>query len=144
MEIATMGKILVTAKIQNLRDLWDAERGMIPRENIRTVEVTDAMVDTGATNLLVPKRLIAQLGLDPLRMRQAETIAGKVPLQMFRAVRLVIQGRDCVVDVAEVPDDFSVMVGQVPLELLDWVIDPKGQRLIGNPAHGGEHMIEVF
>jgi hypothetical protein len=46
--------------------------------------------------------------------------------------------------VAEIPDEFPVLIGQVPLELLDWVVDPKGQRLIGNPEHGGEHMMEVF
>jgi len=24
------------------------------------------------------------------------------------------------------------------------VVDPVNQRLIGNPAHGGEHIIEVY
>ena len=56
---------------------------------------------------------------------------------MYRAVRLTIQGRECISDVGEIPDEFSVMIGQVPLELMDWVVDPKGQRLIGNPEHGG-------
>lgn len=28
---------------------------------------------------------------------------------------------------------------QVPLELLDLVVDPRGGTLLGNPAHGGEH-----
>ena len=37
-----------------------------------------------------------------------------------------------------------VLIGQIPLELLDWVVDPKGQRLIGNPEHGGEQIMEVF
>jgi hypothetical protein len=62
---------------------------------------------------------------------------------MYRAVRLAIQGRDCISDVAEIPDEFSVVIGQVPLELLDLVVDPRGQRLIGNPEHGGEQMLEV-
>ncbi len=35
------------------------------------------------------------------------------------------------------------MIGQVPLELMDWVVDLQGQRLIGNPEHGGQHMIEA-
>jgi hypothetical protein len=43
-----------------------------------------------------------------------------------------------------VPDDCPVLIGQVPLELLDFVVDPGGQRLIGNPAHGGEHIIELY
>jgi predicted aspartyl protease len=144
METATMGKVLVAAKIENLKDLWRAEQGQITDDQVRRVEVTDALVDNGSTNLLMPKRMIEQLGLDPLRSRRAETIAGTVPLMTYGAVRLHVQGRDCHCDVAELPDHLPVIIGQVPLELMDWVIDPKRQRLIGNPAHGGEWMIEVI
>ena len=63
-------------------------------------------------------------------MRQSRTIGGTSALQMYRAVRLTIQGRDCISDVAEIPDEFSVVIGQVPLELMDWVVDPKNQRLL--------------
>ncbi|HEV3260036.1 MAG TPA: aspartyl protease family protein [Gemmataceae bacterium] len=143
MEMQTMGKVLVTATLENLEDLYKANQGTLPAAQVRRAEVTDALVDTGATGLLVPKRLIAQLGLQPLRTRQARTIAGPVALPMYRAVRLAIQGRDCISDVAEIPDEFSVVIGQVPLELLDLVVDPRGQRLIGNPEHGGEQMLEV-
>jgi hypothetical protein len=37
-----------------------------------------------------------------------------------------------------------VLIGQIPLEALDFVVDPIGQRLIGNPEHNGEHMIDIF
>jgi len=36
------------------------------------------------------------------------------------------------------------LIGVIPLEILDFVVDPKGQRLVGNPAHGGEQMFEMF
>jgi predicted aspartyl protease len=143
MESATMGKVLVSARIENLDDLFGVRKGQLAEEQVRRVEVTDALVDTGATGLLVPRRFIARLGLDPVRIRPSRTIAGHVELQIYRAVRLTVQGRDCISDVAEVPDEFPVVIGQVPLELMDWVVDLKGQRLIGNPEHGGEHMIEV-
>jgi hypothetical protein len=55
-----------------------------------------------------------------------------------------VQGRDCVVDVADIPDDCPVLIGQVPLELMDWVVDPAARRLIGNPEHNGEWMGEIF
>jgi hypothetical protein len=42
------------------------------------------------------------------------------------------------------PDDCPVLIGQVPLEVLDFVVDPQGQRLIGNPAHGGEQILEIY
>lgn len=143
METAPMGKVLVTAKIENLEDLFGVHMGLVTEDQVRRVDVADALVDTGATGLLLPSRLIAQLGLEPLRVRPSRTIAGPVPLQMFRAVRLTVQDRDCISDVGEIPDEFSIVIGQVPLELMDWVVDLKGQRLIGNPEHGGQHMIEV-
>jgi predicted aspartyl protease len=143
MELATTGKVLVAARLENLDDLFGVRKGQITEQQVRRVEVGDALVDTGATGLLIPQRLIAQLGLDPVRSRPSRTIAGNVPLQIYRAVRLTVQGRDCISDVAEIPDDFPIVIGQVPLELMDWVVDPRGQRLIGNPEHGGEHIIEV-
>jgi hypothetical protein len=48
------------------------------------------------------------------------------------------------VDVLEAHDECPVLIGQVPLELLDFVVDPKMQRLVGNPTHGGEHMYEMY
>ena len=144
MENATMGKVLVTAKIENLHDVLDVQTGKLSADKIRNVEVTDALVDTGATILSMPKQLIAELGLRPVRTRQARTSAGPVTVQMYGTVRLTIQGRDCPSDVLEVPDDCPVLIGQIPLELLDFVVDPINQRLIGNPAHGGEHIIELY
>jgi predicted aspartyl protease len=144
MEASAVGKVLVAAKIENLEDLFNAEKGLLKDDQVRSVEVSDALVDTGATALLLPKRYISALGLHPLRTRQARGLGGSVPLPMYRAVRLTIQGRDCALDVREISDELPVLIGQVPLELLDWVVDPKGQRLIGNPEHGGQHVMEVF
>jgi clan AA aspartic protease len=139
-----MGKVLVTVKIENLSDVFDAEKGRIPNEQIRRVDAGDALVDTGATGLMVPRRLIAQLGLTPLRTRQARSFGGQVAIPVFSAVRLTIQGRECFLDVGEIGDEFPVLVGQIPLEMLDWIVDPRNQRLIGNPEHGGEHMMDIF
>jgi hypothetical protein len=33
---------------------------------------------------------------------------------------------------------------QLPLEYFDLVIDPRSRRLVGNPAHGGEHVLELI
>jgi clan AA aspartic protease len=139
-----MGKVLVAAKMENIQDALDSMMQKLPADQVRTVEVTDALVDTGATGLLLPSRYIKQLGLIPVRTRKARGIGGLVDIQTYSAVRLTIQGRDCTVDVSEVGDELPVLIGQVPLELLDWVIDPRNQKLIGNPAHGGEHIMEVF
>ncbi len=144
METQTMGRVLVAAKIENMRDLYSAEEGRIRPDQVRTVEVPDALVDTGSSGLSLPKRLIAQLGLEPVRTRRARTSAGTIDVQMYGAVRLTIEERDCLSDVCEVPDDCPVLIGQIPLEILDFVVDPGGKRVIGNPAHGGEHIIELY
>jgi predicted aspartyl protease len=139
-----MGKVLIAARLENVYDLHEASLGGRAIEDVRRVDVHDALVDTGASTLSVPKRLVAQLGLKPLRSRQARTSAGPVTLQVYGTVRLTVQGRDCTCDVVELPDDCPVLIGQVPLELLDFVTDSSGQQLIGNPAHGGEHIIELY
>ena len=56
----------------------------------------------------------------------------------------MVQDRDCISDVGEIGDEFPVIIGQLPLEAMDWVIDMKGHKLIGNPEHGGEWMMDVF
>jgi predicted aspartyl protease len=140
----TMGKVEVTAKIENLDDLYEARKGRIADTEVRSVEIADALIDTGATGFLMPKQLIAQLGLEPLRIRNARTVNGEMEIAVYRAVRLTIQGRDCISDVGEIADGLPVIVGQVPLELMDWVVDPRRRQLIGNPAHGGEYMHDAF
>ncbi len=144
MEQPTMGKVTVNAAIENLGDLMDADRGRMPNDQVRRINVTDALVDTGASTLMLPRRFIQQLGLTHVRDRPARTVAGTVTIPFYGTVRLTIQGRDCTVDVGEIRDERPVLIGQVPLELMDWVVDPNGQRLIGNPEHGGEQMIDVF
>ena len=36
------------------------------------------------------------------------------------------------------------LIGVIPLELLDFVVTPKSQKLIGNPEHGGEYMFDML
>jgi predicted aspartyl protease len=144
METAVVGRVLTEAKIENLTDLRDAERDMLPRDQVRTTLVPDALVDTGPTTLALPTRLIQQLGLKKAYEKRARTSAGSQQINVFDAVRLTLLDRFCTVDVMEVPDDVPVLIGQIPLEMLDLVVDSQGRRLIGNPAHNGEHVLELY
>jgi predicted aspartyl protease len=144
METPTMGKVLVTAKIENLRDLYNVKQGLLPDDQVRRIEVADAVIDTGATTLLLPKRMINALGLEPLRTRHSRGLGGEFILPVYGTVRLTIQERDCPLDVGEIGDEYPVLVGQIPLDALDWVVDTKGRRLIGNPDHGGEWGMDAF
>ena len=144
MQIVTTGTVVVSAHIENQADLTMADRGLLPKEDVRTIEVPDALVDTGAKLLSLPRRIVAQLGLKRHRSRTARTAAGTVSFGIYEPVRLTVQGRDCIVEVAEIPDECPVLIGQIPVELLDFVVDPSGWKLVGNPDHGGEQMIDMF
>jgi predicted aspartyl protease len=144
MEIVTMGKTIVSAKIENLNDVYDADKGRLSPDEVHAIEVDDALVDTGATMLSLPTKHIQSLGLRRQRTRRAKTTAGVFSFGVYEAVRLTVQERDCVVEVCEIPDDCPPIIGQIPLEALDFVVDPSGQKLIGNPDHDGQQMIELY
>ena len=144
MGLETMGRVLTEATIENLGDLLEVQRGLRSPEQVRRVSVNDALVDTGATTLALPGRLIRQLGLTKSYDKRATSSAGLKQVAVYEAVRLTLQGRYCSVDVMEVPDEVPVLIGQIPLEMLDLVVDLQGRRLIGNPAHGGEHVLELY
>ena len=144
METTPMGRVTVSATIENLTDVLNARSGSVKPEDIRRVRVDDALVDTGAKLLSLPGRLIDALGLVHLETRRARTNAGIVDADIYQAVCLAIEGRRCTVDVASVPDDCPVLVGYVPLELLDFVVDPVGQTLIPNPKDGGQQVLDLF
>ena len=139
-----MGRVVVEATVESINDLVLAQNGHLSREQVRTITIDDALVDTGATMLALPKRLIDELGLKKSFEKPAMSSRGLSVVNVYEPVRLTVQGRFCNVDVVELPDEVPALIGQVPLELMDWVVDPKNQRLIGNPEHGGEQMIELY
>ncbi|MHB1571867.1 MAG: aspartyl protease, partial [Solirubrobacteraceae bacterium] len=58
MESTATGRVFTEATIENLQDLWAVQRGLIQWEEARKIAVTDALVDTGATLLTLPTRLV--------------------------------------------------------------------------------------
>jgi predicted aspartyl protease len=144
METEAMGRVLTEATIENLKDLWAVEQGSKAAGEARRVSVVDALVDTGATLLSLPRSLIERLGLVQRGTKRVQSSVGPGEARLFEAVRLTIQGRSCTMDVLEVPDEVPVLIGQLPLEHLDFVVDLRSHTLIGNPAHGGEHIYELY
>ncbi len=139
-----MGRVTVSATVENIEDVIDLRRGRIEPAKVRRIEIEDALVDTGATMLSLSTSMIEKLGLERSCQRRARTTAGGREFWGWTPVRLSLLGRECNVDVAEVPDECSALIGHVPLELLDFVIDMNAHRLIGNPEHRGEHMMDMF
>ncbi len=144
METETMGRVLTEATIENLGDLWGAKKGQLTDDQVRRVIVPNALVDTEASTLSLPTSMIRQLGLEERYKKRVRTAAGPIDASVYEAVRLIIQGRDVTVDVLEAPDGSPVLIGQIPLEYLDFVVDMRSHSLIGNPEHGGEWMFDMY
>lgn len=103
----------------------------------------DARIDTRIAPIALPTRLIRQLGLAKLSRACATDHTWK-DAPRYWTVRLTLLGRDCPLDVLEVPDDSPVLVGLVALTALDPVVDEAQGRVTTNPAHGGEHVLELY
>lgn len=139
-----MGRVTTPAVIENLGDLYAVNQGLKKAEQVRRISVDEALVDTGAMILSLPTRLIKELGLNAVGVKQTMTAGSPRQATVFEAVRLTVQDRDCSVDVLEVPDNVPVLIGQIPLEVLDFVVHPQEQKLVGNPRHGGKQMFEMY
>jgi hypothetical protein len=65
-------------------------------------------------------------------------------IQQTASLRYFIYGRTGRFDVVEVPDSLPNIVGQIPLEDLDWVVDCRHQKLIPNPEHKHGELSDEF
>lgn len=137
-----MGKVIVKIKLTNLFDLGVQHRKLSTAQP-REVEV-EALVDTGATRLYLKPSVIRALGLEQVDSVVSQTSNGPATRGVYEPVRLEIQGRYGNFDVMNVIESVPNLVGQVPLEYLDFVVDPKNCKLIPNPEHGGQQMSEEY
>ncbi|HLJ91870.1 MAG TPA: hypothetical protein VKU02_01625 [Gemmataceae bacterium] len=144
MELAAMERVRAEATIENPGDLVEVERGLRAPVDMRRIVVKDALADAGTTTLALPTRLVQQLGLAKSYEKRGTSGVGTKSVSVPSAVCLAIPGRFFSVAGMEVPDDVPVFIGQIPLEMLDRTSDLQGRRFIGNPAHGHEHVLELY
>jgi clan AA aspartic protease len=137
-----LGRVVVELEIENFADYQAEQDGRLAADAIRRV-TCEALVDSGATFLSLPESIVRSLGLKAFRKRRVRTANGTVERTIYDPVIVRVQGRDCIVPIIELPDDCEPLLGQVPLEMMDWWIDPVNQRLVGNPRHGGDWQLEA-
>ncbi|MBI5765296.1 MAG: retroviral-like aspartic protease [Planctomycetes bacterium] len=138
-----MGRVVVSITVENVDDRERADRGELPPEQVRKI-TTDALVDSGATMLCMPESMIKNLGLVFHRRRDSRTVTGTVTLNVYRGAQIEVQGRAVTDEVLGLPEGAQVLLGQIPLQRLDFWIDIVNHRLVGNPEHGGQWMAEVY
>ena len=132
-----------TTKLElvNLKDLFLSEAGFIPEEDVRRLTVEDALVDTGATPLSLPKPLIDELGLSPVGNARTITANGIASRTIYSAVEFTVLERKGNIQVTDLPTNAPVLVGHIILEMLDLCVDIR-KGLIYNPAHDNEWIEE--
>jgi predicted aspartyl protease len=137
-----MGKVIVKIKLTNLFDLGVQHRKLSTAKP-REVEV-EALVDTGANRLYLKPSVIRALGLEKVDSVISQTGNGPARRAVYESVRLEVQGRYGDFNVVEVGENVPNLLGQIPLEYLDFVVDSKNRKLIPNPEHGGVQMSEEY
>ncbi len=138
-----MGRVKERVKVQNLIDVYNAAQGELDEGDIRTIEV-DAVVDTGATYLCLPPAVIEKVGLFASGTQSVQTANGAVERKIFKGADVTIKDRTTETPVMENDEATPPLIGYVLLELLDFVVDPKAQKLIPNPEHDGKWIADLF
>jgi len=125
-----MGQVITTITVTNRIDRVMAERGFISAEEVRSVILDNVVVDTGATLLSLPARIISQLGLIQVGERDVETSAGIKKGRIFADAQIIVEGREGRFDCLELPEGVSaVLLGVIPMEELGLEPDFKNRRL---------------
>jgi len=118
--VTTMGLVYTSISLSNPRD-----------PILRAVEV-EALVDTGATTLCIPEHVTLQLQLPAIEQREVVTADGKSHLVSYVGpIQVKFENRTCFTGALLLGD--SVLMGTVPMEDMDLVVQPREQKVTVNP-----------
>jgi len=136
-----MGHVNTQLILKNLDDVKRVKKGELPENKTRQVTVT-AMVDTGATTLVINKKLFQELGLDVLG-EQEITFANdtKEICKLTEPVGIYWNDRFVAMYAFVVEDATEILLGVLPLEGMDLMVDTVNQKLVG--VHGDQMMFHV-
>jgi clan AA aspartic protease len=129
-----MGLVYSEIVLKNAGDVTCVQRGILPEKEVRAVTVT-AMVDTGAGTLVINEELRQRLGLVIEGLRESTLADGSKGIyKVTEPVRIYWENRDTACLALVVPSADNILLGAIPLEDMDLIVDPVRQQLAG--AHG--------
>jgi clan AA aspartic protease len=132
-----MGKVFVKVRMWNI---WDEEK--IQSGELTPIEV-EALVDTGATQVLLPESLVRQLRLRPSGKTRVKYADGRVEeREVALGLRIEILGRDTVTRVVVEREGATPLLRQMVLEDTDLLVDCRAGKIIPNPASPEMPMLE--
>jgi clan AA aspartic protease len=127
-----MGKVIEEIKITNLF------------EPLNSIEI-EAVIDTGATMVVLPQNMVDELGLRKIREAKVRYGNNKTETKsIYGVVTIEIKGRTGNFDVLVEAEGSQPLIGQVVLEVLDLVVDPRTRTLIPNPMSPEMPMVEIL
>jgi clan AA aspartic protease len=130
-----MGLTYATLEVINAGDIVVARRNLMPESDIRRAQVR-MLVDSGAYMLCLNEHLLAQLGLDVIDSVEGELADGSVTkLPVAGPVDLRFGNRQTSCRAVILPGDTEPLLGAIPMEDMDVLVDPKRQELVVNPEN---------
>ena len=103
-----------------------------PGDSSVQVLQAQALVDSGAINLCIPMRIAEQLKLELLETREVITAdAQRTSVPYVGPVQVSFANRSCYTGALVLGD--SVLLGAIPMEDMDLIINPREQKLTVNP-----------
>ncbi len=131
-------------KLANAFDYFLLERGAISEADIRRAEV-EALVDTGANMLVLPEEVVEQLGLREIDRRRVRYADGRADVKrVVGSVYLEIAGRHGDFDAIAENRGTMPLIGQVVLEELDLIVDPRSKEVRPDPDSPDMPTVDIF
>ena len=133
-----MGMVYAEITLKNAFDVGNYERGNIREEEIRQVTI-QAVVDTGAATLVINDELRKSLGLQMRGTSHARQADNKSLLvKVAEPVEVHWKNRVMTCRPWVASESGKVLLGAIPLEDMDLIVDPVQQAVVG--AHGDEQV----
>jgi clan AA aspartic protease len=94
----------------------------------------NALADSGANDLCIPRQVALQLKLDAVEQRVVTLADGRrEAVDYVGPVLVEVFGRRAFTGAMVLGD--TVLLGAIPMEAMDVLIDPRRRQLIPNPEH---------
>ena len=130
-----MGLIYADLEIINTIDIALAKKSIIGEEEIKSLRV-NALVDTGAYNMCINEIIQSQLELPFVEKRTGVLANGEIETyNLVGPLTLKFKNRTTICNALVLPGNNEVLLGAIPMEDMDVIIDPKKQTLEVNPEH---------
>lgn len=138
-----MGEVKVEVELENAIDRGMEQRGFLEPKKVRAFKAS-VLVNSGAMTLVLPQEQVEALGLVEVRrviVRYADERKEERPVASAVTVRVGDRAAtlDCVVG----PPNSEPLLGQVPLEVMDLLVDCVEQRLVPRPESPFLPLIKV-